>query len=187
MEKKKELEKLAQVLTADQAEGFKKELEELEQKEKEKGRTRSRISRREKEEIVKKAYEGSERARGELDFLIEEINQVQENLSTDKEKIYNFLGALNPKALALIWYCWSNEYATIREFTDLVETGNDSKTLQLIKEINRQSRLKFGREILKFRERSFDGSGNLVTYAWWFKGNNYRHRSREVENDRRSR
>ncbi len=86
------------------------------------------------------------------------------------EKIATFIKSLDEESKAIVFYCWRNDYATIRELSNFISAKNDSYTLFKIKEVINADALKtFGKPALVFREKAFDAATKeIVNFAWWF-------------------
>ncbi|MDP3027228.1 MAG: hypothetical protein Q8N63_05950 [Nanoarchaeota archaeon] len=86
------------------------------------------------------------------------------------KKIVSFIKSLDKESKVIVFYCWRNDWVTIRELSYIIAARNDSYTLFKIKEvINAESTKVLGKPALVFKERAVDPvTKKLVTFAWWF-------------------
>ncbi len=87
-----------------------------------------------------------------------------------KKGLAQFLGVLDEKSRAILWYLWWHRHAEISELRELINAAGDFEVLYRLKEvINEQSQRLWRRPIVSFEQSRTDSrSGETVLFSWWF-------------------
>jgi HSP20 family molecular chaperone IbpA len=116
--------------------------------------------------------------------LLEEIGSLCEDLGLgpgiseegklkrrEKNNLEKFMEHIDGKSREIIWYLLRNEYAGIRDLSDLIGASADNDVLTRIREVINPAAKKFiGKEIMEFKESKIDErSGKKVVFKWWLR------------------
>jgi hypothetical protein len=84
-----------------------------------------------------------------------------------------FLGNLDEKSRAILYYLWWHRHATIGELRKTVDVSDDYEVLYRLKEvINQKSRDIWGKPAVIFEQVRIDpDSGEKILFSWWYLEN----------------
>lgn len=105
-------------------------------------------------------------ALNELKELCLDLNILEEQ---KRDKVKDFLDLLDAESKKIVFYVSRKGHARISELTKLLLTGNDTLTLNKIREIiNPAAKNVFGKPFMAFKEAEIEQiNGKKVLFSWW--------------------